>query len=107
MPAQHLLRSLVGESVGVEAYAIVGAEDDAAAIAVAHIVQQRDCVEVLAVVHGGHGDVVLDEEASLVGGMLLSGAVAEPEEVPVIAIWGVRGGGGAADVAGASRKVGK
>lgn len=108
--AEHFLGALVGERVGVQADAVVGAEDGARGVL--FVGQVGDGVEGEAAVGAGDGGVVLDQVALLssggaaVGAMALfgrsvarffggrgfgNGAVAEPEEVPVVAVRGLGG----------------
>lgn len=81
---EDFLRAAVAESVGVEAGAAVGGVHDARGVVVVRHVW--DCAKVKAVIEGGCGGVVFEEDAAGVGLDGGEGAVAEPEEVPVVAV---------------------
>lgn len=84
---QHLLRSSVTQCVRIQTGPAVGSvHDPRGIIVVRHI---RDFAQVEAMDPRGGGGVVFEDDAARVrfdGG---EGAVAEPEEVPVVAVGGV------------------
>lgn len=90
--AQQLPRATVGERVGVQAQCALGAKDEAGAVVVAlgcHVRTAFGHVE--AAIYGGDGRVVGDDEAAVFVGQHGDAAVAEEEDVPVVAVgrvWG-------------------
>lgn len=93
---EHFLGAAVGERVGVEAGSAFGGVHNACCVGVVRHV--RCATQVKSVLHGCGAWVVFENDAPLVAGYGLGGAVAEPEEVPVVTVGGVWDGvGGGAE----------
>lgn len=102
---QNLLRSAIGEGVRIKACPpIRSVQDTRGVVIVAHI---RDFAQIKAMDEGSGGGVVFEEDAAGVGSDGGEGAVPEPEEVPVVAVGGMRdrAGRGVEEPLGASGEV--
>lgn len=84
---EHFLGAAVGERVGVEACSAFGGVHDACCVGVVRHV--RYATQIKSVLHGCGAGVVFKDDTPLVAGYRLGGAMAEPEEVPVVAVGGV------------------
>ena len=85
---EHLLRSTLRQRVGIEAAAAADAVDDAGGVGKTGHVGYG--LVVYPTFWGRHGWVIRDDEMTPIGGVGGYTAVTQPEEIPVIAIRGMR-----------------